>query len=316
MIVLAKGAAVTSPTELSTRLVDALQAAYGAHRGHRAAHAKGVLCAASFTASPAASALSRAPHFAGESLPAHVRFSNGSGDPLSPDAARDARGMALKIYLPGGGTTDIVALSLPSFFARTPEDLIAFNQARRVDPATGAPDTALVGTYLSEHPEAIPAVTAAITHPLPVSYAALGYHALHAFGLEADDGSVRFGRYHLVPDAGTLSLTDEEAAERDHDYLRSELAVRLAAGPARFVLDFELAGAGDPIDDPTAQWPADREMVRLGEVAITALAHDRETGGDVLVFDPTRVPDGVQLSDDPILHARPGAYSVSVARRT
>jgi catalase len=49
---------------------------------------------------------------------------------------------------------------------------------------------------------------------------------------------------------------------------------------------------------------------------VTALAFDRERDGDVLVFDPTRVTEGIQLSDDPILHARAGAYSVSVARRT
>ena len=48
---------------------------------------------------------------------------------------------------------------------------------------------------------------------------------------------------------------------------------------------------------------------------ITALAHDRETGGDVLVFDPTRVPDGIRLTEDRILLARSGAYSVSVTRR-
>jgi catalase len=49
---------------------------------------------------------------------------------------------------------------------------------------------------------------------------------------------------------------------------------------------------------------------------ITALAFDRDRDGDVLVFDPTRVTDGIGLTDDAILLARPGAYSVSVAART
>jgi len=49
---------------------------------------------------------------------------------------------------------------------------------------------------------------------------------------------------------------------------------------------------------------------------ITALAFDRERDGDILVFDPTRVPDGIRVTDDKILLARPGAYSVSVTRRT
>ena len=80
---------------------------------------------------------------------AHVRFSNGSGDPGAADAARDGRGMAIKMYLPGGGTTDIVALSLPAFFARTPTDLLAFNEARRADPSTGQPDAGKVATEQS-----------------------------------------------------------------------------------------------------------------------------------------------------------------------
>jgi catalase len=67
--------------------------------------------------------------------------------------------------------------------------------------------------------------------------------------------------------------------------------------------------------DPTAQWPAERATVRLGELTITAIATDRERDGDVLVFDPTRVTPGVECSDDPILHARSAAYRVSVARR-
>jgi nitrite reductase/ring-hydroxylating ferredoxin subunit len=34
-----------------------------------------------------------------------------------------------------------------------------------------------------------------------------------------------------------------------------------------------------------------------------------------MTFDPTTVVDGIELSDDPILHARSAAYSVSITRR-
>ena len=43
---------------------------------------------------------------------------------------------------------------------------------------------------------------------------------------------------------------------------------------------------------------------------------DREQNGEVVVFDAARVVDGIELSDDPILRFRPGAYSASVERRT
>jgi catalase len=302
--------------DLSERLVDGLNAAYGIHPGYRAAHAKGVLCAAEFAPSQQAASLSRAPHLQGPGVRAHVRFSNGSGDPSVADGVRDARGMAVKFYLPDGSRTDIVTLSLPAFFARTPEELLLFNEARRPDPATGQPDVGKVTAYLADHPEAVPAVTAAITHPIPTSYATLAYHGLHAFGFVAASGVVRYGRYHLEPDAGELSLSDEEATTRVPDYLRDELMQRLEDGPASFELRVQLAGEGDLLDDPTALWSEDREVVSLGRLQITGLAYDRDREGDVLVFDPTRVPDGVRLTDDPILLARPGAYSISVSRRT
>jgi catalase len=304
-----------SPGNIAEQLVDSINASHGVHPGQRAAHAKGVLCAATVHPSPDAKGLTHAEHLAGGPVRAHVRFSNGSGNPTVPDSARDGRGLALKMYGPSG-TTDVIGLSLPSFFTRTPEELLAFNEARRPDPATGAPDGDKVGAFLADHPEAMPAVMAAMTHPIPASYSALAYNSIHAYGFDAGDGNVRFGRYRFVPEATDAPLTDEDAATRPADYLRDELIARFAAGPVRFGLDVILAAPADDPDDPTVPWPDDREVVRIAELEITGIATDREQGGDILVFDPTRVVEGITLSNDPILLARPGAYSVSVARRT
>jgi catalase len=302
-------------TDLSEPLVDSLNETYGVHAGHRAAHAKGVLCAATFTPTANAAEFCRAEHFRAPAR-AHARFSNGSGDPTAADSTRDARGIGVKFYLASGATTDVVAISLPAFFARTPEDLLAFNEARRPDPATGPPNLDRVGAYLAEHPEAMTAVNAAITHPIPASYATLAYHSLHAYGFEASDDTIRHGRYHLVPEAGDQALTDEEAADKPSDFLRDELQERVRAAPAAFRLQVEVADEQDPLDDPTAVWPDGRTTIDLGRLDITGLADDRERDGDILVFDPTRVLAGIRLTDDPILRARPGAYSVSIARRT
>jgi catalase len=89
----------------------------------------------------------------------------------------------------------------------------------------------------------------------------------------------------------------------------------VASGPVRFWLELQIAAAGDPVDDPSAVWPSDRQRVRAGTLEITDLETERETGGDVLVFDPTRVVDGIELSDDPVLRFRRDAYSDSVAER-
>ena len=85
--------------------------------------------------------------------------------------------------------------------------------------------------------------------------------------------------------------------------------------PIRFTLSVQLAGEGDRIADPTAAWPEERETVAVGTLELTELETGRDTGDDVLVFDPTRVTDGIELTDDPIPRFRSRAYSVSVERR-
>ncbi|MDQ1520185.1 MAG: catalase, partial [Actinomycetota bacterium] len=278
---------------LAERAIDALEAVSGVHPGFRAAHAKGTLCAATFTPTPEASTLSRATHFAGGPVRAHVRFSNGSGDPTAPDyAARDGRGMATKFYLADGSKTDVVAVTLPAFFVRTPEDFLAFAEARRPDPATGEPDMDAIGAFLGEHPEALTAAMAVVSALPPESYLRCAYNALHAFRFVDAAGGSRFVRYRFEPDGGEGTLTAEEAEARGADYLQRDLAERLAAGAATFTLTVQIADGDDPIDDPTAVWPDDRRRVTLGRLEVTGLAFDREQDGDVLVFDPTRVTDG------------------------
>ena len=77
-----------------------------------------------------------------------------------------------------------------------------------------------------------------------------------------------------------------------------------------------IAEDGDDPDDPTEPWPDERERVTVGTLTIDGLDDSRERDGDVLVFDPTRVTDGIELSGDQILRIRPDAYAVSVERRS
>lgn len=303
-------------TTWAAEAIDAVSDIYGRHDGERATHAKGTLCAATFTATPEAAALSRAGHLQGDAIDARVRFSNGSGSPTAPDSAVDGRGMAVTFTLPDGTATDIVALTLPVFFVRTPEDFLAFTRARRPDPETGKPDFAKVGAFLEAHPETLPAIQATLGAKAPASYLDCTYNALHSFRLVSADGAGTWVRWTLEPDTPGEGLEPDDAAGRDRDYLHADLGERLASAPAGFTLVAVIAQDGDPLDDPTAAWPPERERVAIGRLELTGLASDRERDGDILVFDPTRVVDGVECSDDPILHARSWAYSESVERRT
>jgi catalase len=78
----------------------------------------------------------------------------------------------------------------------------------------------------------------------------------------------------------------------------------------------QLAEEGDPTGDPTALWPDDRPVVTIGRLALTRPISIEEIGDPVMLHDPTRLTDGIEPSEDPILAARRGAYKVSVAHRT
>ena len=302
--------------DLSETLVDAINDVTGVHPGYRAAHAKGTLLSGTFTATPEVASLTRAAHMQGEPVRTTSRFSNGTGAPGRPDRAQDGRGMAVKFYLPDGSTSDIVGITLPVFFVRTREDFLEFTRARKPDPDTGQPDMEKLGAWLGAHPEAQEAIQFGLAAEPPASYAQLRYNALHAYRFLNEAGDGPFVRYGWEPEAGEASISKEDAKARSADYLQEEILERLAREPVVFELRLLLAEEGDPVNDPTARWPAGRREVAAGRLEITGPETEREQGDDILVFDPTRVTDGIECSDDDILAARPGAYSVSVERRT
>jgi catalase len=291
--------------------VDAINGRFGRHRA-RALHAKGTLCRGHFTATPESAGLTRAAHMQGEPVDVTVRFSNGSGEPNAPDYRPDVRGMATKFYLPDGSRTDISAQTVPRFPVRTPDAFI--NLIRASAPGPGR--LWRLPLFLATHPDALPALraNAAALEP-PSSYAARRYYAIHAFKWIDDGGGERYVRYRWLPQETEASISEEEAKRRGADYLQEDIRDRLAQGTIRFTLELQIAGPGDDFDDPTSVWPDERQTVAAGTLELSELETGRETGGDVLVFDPNRLVDGIEASADPILKFRSPAYSVSVERR-
>jgi catalase len=292
--------------------VDAANQAYGRHPGFRALHAKGTLLRGSFTATAEAATLTRAAHLQGEPVPVTVRVSNGAGNPNQPDFAPDVRGLAAKFDLPDGSQTDIVAQTAPRFPVSSAKDFVELIRAQ--EPRSMAWRFPL---FLARHPGAaakLPANFAALLPP--TSYATCRYYAIHAFRFVDPSGVGRHVRYTWLPEREEARLTPWAARRRGRDYLHTEMSERIARGPVRFTLDLQLADPGDQVNDPSAAWPADRRRVRAGTLELTRTDHDSEANGRVLVFDPVRITDGIELSDDPVLNFRPRAYSESVRRRT
>jgi catalase len=292
--------------------VDAANAVFGRHPGYRALHAKGTLLKGTFTATPEAAGLTRAAHMQGDPVPATVRVSNGGGDPEVPDYKPDVRGMAVKLYLPDGSRTDIVAQTAPRFPVSTPEAFVEFMHAQVPGPSMAW----RMPAFFARHPKSLSVLPGSVKALRPLeSYATTQYYALHAYRFVDADGGSRFVRSTLVPEGGETRIGPRDAKSRGKDYLQEDIRERVERGPVRFTLELQIAEPGDPVDDPSAAWPSGRRRVNAGTLELTGLDTERETDGDVLVFDPTRVTDGIELSDDPVLRYRRDAYSESVARR-
>ena len=308
--------ASATPEPVIRQIVDAMRTLAGPHPGFRAVHAKGLVCSGSFRASAEAPRVTRAPHFAGQSVPTLVRFANSNGNPDVHDGVPNGRSMAVKFQLADGKSADILANSVEGFIARTPEELLEFLRAQLPDPATGRPDPDAVPRFLGAHPAGRAFVERLMKRPVPASYAQVTYHAEHAFRFTAADGTSRFGRYRFVPQAGEAFLSPDDGGKRSSSFLREELEGQLRTGPVGFRLLLQLAEAGDPTDDVTALWPEGRPVVELGRLEVTGISATSAADERRLIFDPANRTAGIDLSADPILLARSAAYSISYDRRS
>jgi catalase len=72
----------------------------------------------------------------------------------------------------------------------------------------------------------------------------------------------------------------------------------------------------DPTNDASLPWPADREQVDVGTLALDRVESDDTSAARDINFDPLVLPAGIAPSDDPVLSARSAVYSQSYTRRT
>jgi catalase len=304
------------PMTVIAQLVEAMRALAGPHPGFRPVHAKGIVCSGTFRGASDALRVSRAVHLQGQVVPTVIRFSNASGNPDVHDGLANVRALAVKFQLPDGKNADVLALSIEGFPARTPEDFLAFLRAQLPDPVTGQPAPDAVPRFLDSHPATRAFLERLMQKSVPASYGQTSYYAEHAFLFTAADGTSRFGRYRWMPEAREAYLPLDDASKRSTNFLREELESRLQKGPVVLRLHLQLAGENDPTDDSTALWPADRPLVELGQLEITGISPTGGADERRLVFDPTNLTDGIDLSGDPILLARSAAYSLSYDRRS
>jgi len=291
--------------QLANELFAQFDAIFGLHPGFRAAHAKGIMLGGTFTPSPEAASLTRAPHIKRDHTPVTIRFSDGTGLPSIPDNAPDSNphGLAIRFHLADHVHTDIVSHSTDGFPTHTGQEFLDFLRAV----ATGDPSA-----FLATHPAALAFVQT--PKPSPASFAKEAYFGVTAFRFINQQGLARYGRYRIVPQAGVEHLDDATAKAKNANYLFEELTRRIAAGPISFDIHVQIANEGDIVNDATVHWPAHRPSVHFGTIVLTAKAPDDELH-QRMIFDPIPRVDGIEPSDDPLLELRAAIYLLSGRRR-
>ncbi len=304
----------TPQNKLAEEVLSVFGNVFGFHAGFRAVHAKGLMCRGIFTPTPAAAQLTRASHVGRPSIPVVVRLSDFAGVPTVPDndPAASPRGMAIRFYLAEHVHTDIVAHSFDGFPTRNGDEFLHFVQALAASGPT-APKPTPLDEFLLAHPAAMRFAVA--PKPIPTSFAREAFFGVSALKFTNHEGSSRFGRYRIRPEAGTEYLSPAEATEKSSDFLIKEFSLRLAQGPVMFRIAVQLAEPGDDVNDATSTWPDNRSQLEFGTVTLSQPADDQEPELSKIIFDPIPRVDGIDPSDDPLWQLRADIYLMSGRRR-
>jgi catalase len=305
--------ALTPQRLTSNRVIDTFENTGGVHAGYRRNHAKGVCFAGYFEGNGQASRLSRAQVFGHVRTPVTGRFAIPGTNPAAADASAPVRSMALQFRSANGEQWRTAMNNTPVFIVNNAKGFYEQLVASRPDPSTGKPDPAKLAAFFAAHPETQPFRKWVASHPPSTSFANAAYYSIDAFRAVDGSGASHDVRWSMVPESAYLPVEKQQTAQ--HDFL-DELKGRLQNGPLRWHLVLSVAQPGDVTNDATVAWPEARERIDAGTLVVER--ESAQSDGDCrdINFDPTVLPDGLKISDDPLLTARSSAYSVSFNRRT
>lgn len=296
--------------KMAKTAIDRIEKVFDTYPRYRRAHARGKSYKARFTANGSASQWTTAPHFQKGQSDSVVRFSHFSPNPTWADAMSPVKGMAVQFQLPNGEATNIVGVTSPIFFAKTPEiftEMLGVVQSFK----KGKPSLTELAGLLADYPESGAMIANIRKMQAPASFATGQYHSIHAFYFINEKGQRQPIKYRWEPESGVETLSPLEAAALPIGFFESDIEDRIAKTGVKFRLDIVLGQPGDPTDDPTKEWPKDRDTLSIGYLEIVEEAPEAEG----IMYDPTLMTEGIECSEDRILNFRHEAYTISHERR-
>jgi catalase len=303
-----------TPNELTpARFTDGFEHVNGVHSGFRRNHAKGVGVSGFFESNGNGVRLSKALVFRPGRVPVIGRVSLGGGRPDAADTPAAVRGLGLQFSLPNGELWRTAMIHLPVFPFSTPEAFYEQMFASQPDPGTGKPDPAKMGAFLARHPETARALTVIKGQPVSSGFDNSTFHGLNAFRLINSAGDSVPVRWLLAPMQPFEAASD--SAAHDRNYLFDALIAQIRRQPLRWHLIAIIGQPGDPTNDASIGWSAERQQVDVGTLTLDRVESDETSAAADINFDPLVLPAGITPSDDPLPSARSAVYSQSFTRR-
>ncbi len=272
--------------------------------------------AGTFDADGSGLSLSKAQVFEAGQTPIFGRFATAVGTPSAPDGAASVRSMAVNFSLRDGEIWRTGMNDIPVFPFSNVNDFYAQLAANAPDPATGKPDPEKMKAFVASHPDFLRAVGLIKGATFSSGFADATYNSLNAFIFENSSGKLTPVRWAMV--AEDPFKPDQPSADdlQDKSYLFDDFAKRVATGPVRYKLVATIGQPGDPTNNPSVAWPADRQTVQMGVMTINSVQDEEHGACRDVTFDPLILPAGIKGSDDPILSARSAAYAKAYVRRS
>src|SRR5271154_6144932 len=169
------------------------------HPGFRRNHAKGVCISGYFESNGRGTALSKAAIFLPGRVPVIGRFALAVGQPYAADEANTVRSMALLFKLPDGEEWRTGMNNIPVFPVNSVEGFYQLLLSSAPDPATGKPDPAKMGAFITKHPEFAKAIQLIQGQPVSSGFADSAYKSLNAFRFINAKGAEIPVRWSMVP---------------------------------------------------------------------------------------------------------------------
>jgi catalase len=169
--------------------------------------------------------------------------------------------------------------------------------------------------FLARHPEAARAISLIGQRLVSSGFANSTYNSLNAFRFTNASGQVFPVRWSMVPVQSFEPVNAADAGKADKNYLFDGLIASIHRQPLQWHLVVTVGQPGDPTNDATLPWPADRQQIDVGTLTIDHVESEETSPARDINFDPLILPDGIAGSDDPLLSARSAAYAQSFTRR-